>query len=99
MYDIMRPYVMLINFLTFGWFVAIQFFRFKDTGRACSSDFLGNSLPANYGTVYLPEEGQWFLIFIICQYALYLLCKIVAIIITNKLETEFDEKKAKVGGF
>ena len=96
MYDIMRPYVILINFATLGWFLSLQYFRFKDTGRACSGDFLGPKLPANYDTVYLPEWGQWILVFVVCQYILYVLCKIVAIIITNKLEAEFEEKKANI---
>ena len=66
MYDIMRPYVILTNFTTFGWFVSLQYFRFKDTGRACSGDLLGTKLPANYDTVYIPEWGQWILIYVVC---------------------------------
>ena len=99
MYEIMRPYVMLINLCTFAWFVTVQYFRFKDTGRACSGDFLGPKPPANFNTIYLGGQGQWLLVYIVSQYALYILCKIVAIIITNKLETEFEERKAKAGGF
>ena len=95
MFDMMRPYVILTNFVTFGWFVALQYFRFKDTGRACSGDFLAK-LPANYGTVYLADFGHWILIYIVSQYILYIVCKIVAIIVTNKLESEFDEKKANL---
>ena len=95
----MRPYVILTNFATFTWFIALQYFRFKDTGRACSGDFLApGKMPANYGTVYLGDMGQWLLIYVVAQYLLYIFCKIVAIIVTNKLETEFDEKKAKLGG-
>ena len=95
MFEMMRPYVILTNFATFGWFVALQYFRFKDTGRACSGDFLTKP-PANYGTVYLGDFGQWLLIYIVAQYILYIVCKIVAIIVTNKLESEFDEKKANL---
>ena len=57
MYEIMRPYVMLVNLCTFAWFVTLQYFRFKDTGRACSGDFLGPKPPANFNTIYLGGQG------------------------------------------
>ena len=40
MFDATRPWVMLVNFISFIWFIALQYFRFKDSGRACSGDFL-----------------------------------------------------------
>ena len=61
----MRPYVILTNLVTFAWFVALQYYRFKDTGRACAGDFLGTELPANFGTVYLHDIGQWHLVYIV----------------------------------
>ena len=36
-------------------------------------------------------------VYVIAQYALYIISKIAAIIITNKLEAEYEEKKAKLG--
>ena len=99
MFEMMRPYVILANICTFAWFVALQYYRFKDTGRACSGDFLNDAkMPANFGTVYLSSVGQWHVIYIGMQYVLYIACKIVAIVVTNKLETELDEAKAKLGG-
>ena len=86
MYEIMRPYVILTNLVTLMWFAALQYFRFKPTGRACSGDFLIGEMPANYSTVYLHEEGQWIFYFVAGQYALYIICKVAAIIVTNKLE-------------
>jgi hypothetical protein len=32
------------------------------------------------------------------QYTLYIICKISAIFMTNKLEAEYDEEKARLGG-
>jgi len=54
----MRPYVLLINLLTLVWFIALQYFRFKDTGKACSGDYLlDKTKPANFSTIYLSEQG------------------------------------------
>ena len=55
MYEMMRPYVLLVNLATLLWFIALQYFRFKDTGKACSGDFLADKKPANYSTIYLGE--------------------------------------------
>ena len=57
MFELMRPYVLLVNLATLIWFIAIQYFRFKDTGKACSGDFLLDKKPANFSTIYLGEEG------------------------------------------
>ena len=40
MFDMLRPYVIIINLLTLGWFITLQYYRFKETGRACSGDFV-----------------------------------------------------------
>mmetsp|Transcript_36801 Transcript_36801/g.56344 ORF Transcript_36801/g.56344 Transcript_36801/m.56344 type:complete len:118 (+) Transcript_36801:227-580(+) len=93
MFETMRPFVILTNLLTFIWFIFLQYYRFRDSGRACSGDFLTTE-PANFKTVYLGDEGQWIQIFIVAQYTLYILCKIVSLIITNRLEAEFEQKKA-----
>ena len=61
----MRPDVLLVNLATFIWFIALQYFRLKDTGKACSGDFLGDKKPANYATIYLGEQGQFMFLFII----------------------------------
>ena len=90
MFDMMRPYVICINLCTFVWFMLLQLYRFKETGRACSGDFL-TKVPANYGTIYLGDQGQWFAVFIVAQYVLYILSKVISICITNRLEADFDE--------
>ena len=56
MFDMMRPYVIMTNLATFTWFILLQYYRFKETGRACSGDYL-TKMPANNGTVYLQDEG------------------------------------------
>ena len=66
MYDLLRPYLIIVNLAFFAWFVVLQYIRFRPTGRACSGDFLvPNKIleegkpdvkyPANYATVYLGE--------------------------------------------
>ena len=53
LFEVMRPYVIIINLLTLVWFIALQYYRFKDTGRACGGEFLGKNKPGNYGTLYM----------------------------------------------
>lgn len=64
MFDLMRPYIIITNLMSLIWFVALQYYRFKDTGRACSGDLL-KKMPGNFGQVYMPEQGQWFRYYII----------------------------------
>ena len=92
MFDLMRPYIIITNLMTLIWFIALQYYRFKDTGRACSGDLL-KKMPGNFGQVYMPEQGQWFRYFVICQYGLYIIQKLLSIIITNKLEAQFDQRR------
>lgn len=87
MFDLMRPYVIITNLMTLIWFVVLQYYRFKDTGRACAGEFLTpTKLPGNYGTVYLVQQGQWLKYYVITHYVIYIIQKIISIIITNKLE-------------
>ena len=66
MFDMMRPYVLLVNLATLVWFIAMQYYRFKDTGKACSGDFLQDKTkPANFSTIYLSEQGQFFFIYVV----------------------------------
>ena len=53
MFDTMRLWVILTNVSTLTWFIAIQYFRFKDSGRACSGDFL---MPGSMGFANPWEE-------------------------------------------
>ena len=97
MFDLMRPYVIITNLLTLGWFITLQFFRFKDTGRACSGDFLPkDKLPANFSTVYLGNEGTFLMYYVIGHYTVYILQKIICILITNKHEAEYEKKKSLI---
>ena len=41
----------------------------------------------------LRDQGNWFLIYIVAQYVVYFVCKLVSIVITNKLEAELEERK------
>lgn len=94
MFDTMRLWVMLTNLMIFAWFCMIQYYRFKDSGRACSGDFL---VPGSLGFVnpleerpiekekilssashyLLVDQGFWFMLYVIMQYVLFILCKIV----------------------
>ena len=87
MFNLMRPYVIVINLITLTWFIILQYYRFKDTGRACAGEFLvEGKIPGNFGTVYVADQGKWLKYYIISHYAVYILQKILTIIITNKLE-------------
>ena len=97
MFDLMRPYVIITNLLTLSWFITLQFFRFKDTGRGCCGDFLTKEkLPANYSTVYLGNKGQFLMYYVIAHHTVYILQKIVCILITNKHESEYEKKKSLI---
>ena len=95
----MRPFIVIANLSGLVWFVAIQYYRFKDTGRACSGDFMsgkfGNtSREAKYkvaNAFILKDQGFWFMTFVAMQYVLWILCKITSIVITNRLEADYDE--------
>ena len=84
--------MILNNLLFIAWFISLQIYRFKDTGRACAGEFL-KTTPGNYGSVYLPEQGTWLKIYIISQYVLYLVSKVVSIVITNRLEAQYDSER------
>ena len=93
MFEMMRPYVIITNLLTLTWFIAIQYFRFKETGRACSGEYL-TKMPENFATVYLGNEGKWFTYYVISHYTVYILQKIICICITNRHETEYEKRKS-----
>ena len=97
MFEMMRPYVIITNLLTLSWFVALQYYRFKPTGRACSGDFLSKeNKPKNFATIYLGNQGQFILYYIIAHYFVYIVQKIASICITNKHEMEFEKKKSLI---
>ena len=37
-FELMRPYVFLSNLLFLSWFITLQYYRFKASGKACSAD-------------------------------------------------------------
>ena len=97
MFHLMRPYVICINLITLVWFVSLQYYRFKDTGRACAGDFLTrDKKPGNYTSVYLESQGEWLRIYIISHYCVYIIQKLVSIVITNKLEADFERKRSEI---
>ena len=87
MFEIMRPYVILGNLITLAWFILLQYYRFKPSGRACSGDF-----GATEGT-QIRRSGQILLGYIVSQYIFYMMQKCVSICITNRHETELEERK------
>ena len=93
MFELMRPYVIITNLVTLAWFVALQYYRFKDTGKACSGDLLIEK-PENFADVYLSDEGTFMQYYIFAHYGVYVIQKIVCICITNKHETEYEKRKA-----
>ena len=92
MFDGMRPYVICANLVTLSWFVLLQVYRFRDTGRACSGDFGTSKFPQ------LDRSGSIILYYVIAQYTFYILQKILSICITNAFETEFEKKKEMILG-
>lgn len=92
MFDTMRPYVIIVNLITLTWFIAVQFYRFKQTGRACSGDYL-TAVPKNYNSTYLGNQGQFLLYYVVIHYSVYIIQKIACICITNKYESEYEKKK------
>ena len=68
----MRPYVIITNLMTLAWFIAIQYYRFKDTGKACSGDLLIEK-PENFSEIYLADEGKFFAYYIFSHYAVYII--------------------------
>ena len=72
MFELMRPYVIITNLMTLTWFIAMQYYRFKDTGRACSGDLLIEK-PETFGDIYLADEGKFFAYYIISHYAVYII--------------------------
>lgn len=110
MFEKMKFYAMAINLTTLTWFIAIQYYRFQNSGRACSGDFLAGGIanPLKSKDEMLPKskeyqyalsflminQGFWFATYIFMQYFVYLTCKVWSIILINRLEAEFDEKKA-----
>ena len=75
MFELMRPYVIVSNLLCLGWFVSLQYFRFKDTGRACSGDLVvkDEKLPKNFNDLYMSDQGQFFVGYIVAHYVVYIL--------------------------
>jgi len=55
MYDLLRPYLIIVNLGFFAWFVVLQYFRFKPTGLACAGDFL---LPKNVKVENAPKGEE-----------------------------------------
>ena len=43
-FDSVRPLVIIVNLMSLIWFFSLQYFRFRDPGRACSGDYLAESL-------------------------------------------------------
>ena len=83
LFDILRPYVIIYNIAFIAWFICLQVFRFKETGRACSGDFIEpakpgekEKYPPNYDTVYLGQQGLFLIYYIIAQYVIGIIFKI-----------------------
>ena len=87
MFDVMRPYVILSNLITLAWFVLLQYYRFKPSGRACSGDF------GDIKGKQVNLSGKIILGYIVSQYVFYMVQKCVSICITNRHETELEERK------
>ena len=93
MFEMMRPYVIITNLVTLAWFIALQYYRFRAPGKACSGEFL-TKMPENYSSLYLADEGKWFTFYVISHYCVYIFQKIICICITNRHETEFEKRRS-----
>ena len=98
MFEAMRPFVIFVSLIQFIWFLFLQYYRYKETGRACSGDYLEQPYPSNYSDLYLIDQGKWLNIYIASHYALFLVSKLVQVLITNKISVEFEERKAQIRG-
>ena len=89
MYFVFRPLVITLNICTIIWATLLVYFRYRNSGRACSGDFLdGYSKPANYSTVYLVFVGHWYFWFINAHFLVFVICKMLSMVVSNKLEEE-----------
>ena len=89
----LRPLDHILNFLHIIWFGALIYFRFKDSGRACSGDFIGLEKPKNFTKLYIWEEGRWILIYCILQVLLVIYSKIISLSKVNKLYAQIEERE------
>ena len=39
MHEKMKLWVIIANLATLAWFIALQYYRLKDSGQACSGDY------------------------------------------------------------
>ena len=95
MFNKVRPYVILCNITTLIWFFAVQYFRFKPTGRACCGDYVDDmvsDVPDNLDNFYIGPEGTWLVYYVLSHYCVYILQKGVSIYITNKLASDYERK-------
>ena len=95
MFEIMRPYVIFTNLATLAWFIILQYYRFKPSGRSCSGDYLVTP-PANFASLYLTLEGEYLMYYVIAHFSVYIIQKIVCVCITNRHETEYEKKKSLI---
>ena len=91
MFEKMRPFVVFTNLVTLIWFFAVQYYRFKETGRACCGDYL-IEVPENAENIYIGTEGSWLVYFIFSHYLVYILQKGVSICITNRIATNYEKR-------
>ena len=97
MFDLLRPYVIIVNLTTLIWFVSLQFYRFKDTGRACAGEFLNPAkYPGNFGSLYLATQASWLKYYVAAHYVVYIVQKMISIIITNRLEAAYEQKRLAI---
>ena len=91
-----KPFALLARILFLVWFSLLLYFRFRNTGQACSGDGL-QSEPRVSG-LYLIGWGYWLKLYGIMQTVLWILCRILQLIVSNRVRTEIEEGGAKMGG-
>ena len=58
MQDATRPWILLTHLMSLIWFITLQYYRFKQTGRACSGDYIQGGFGSPFGATKLVETEQ-----------------------------------------
>ena len=85
-----------VNIAYLVWFFWLQLVRYSNTGRACAGDFTsGIKIADKYERVLLSSEATWYTSFVLMQYLAFFTSRFAALVISNNLEAEMENLKAK----
>ena len=90
----MQCIVVLIKLISFFWFVVLQYYRFKLSGRTCSGKFriiFEEEEQEEEPTFILQEQGLWFLVFVVAQYILFFMSRLWTVVLQHKMTSQRDK--------